>query len=94
MKFRTAISYERQSWEAEIIDETEVKQGRRRRKQSFVKRKPCWVEGIVSSRQAKFGRRERGNTGGSHSEESSDEPDSDVCGGNCIKDLYFVQRIQ
>ena len=42
----TAVIYEQQSWEGEIIDERDRKQGRGRpRKQYLVRWKPSWVDG-------------------------------------------------
>ncbi len=43
---RMAIIYEQQSWEGEIVDERDMKQGRRRpRKQYLVRWKSSWVDG-------------------------------------------------
>ena len=46
LRARMAVIYERQSWEGEIIDEKDVKQGRGRpRKQYLVRWKSSWVDG-------------------------------------------------
>ena len=43
---RMTVIYEQQSWEGEIINERDVKQGRGRpRKQYLVRRNPSWVDG-------------------------------------------------
>ena len=43
---RMTVIYEQQSWEGEIIDERDTKQGRGRpRKQYLVRWKPSWVDG-------------------------------------------------
>ncbi len=46
LRARMAVIYERQSWEGEIVDERDVKQGRGRpRKQYLVRWKQSWVDG-------------------------------------------------
>jgi len=41
-----AVVFEQQSWEGEIVEEMDVKQGRGRpRKQYLVQWKPSWVDG-------------------------------------------------
>ena len=43
---RMAVIYEQQSWEGEIVDERDMKQGRGRpRKQYLVRWEPSWVDG-------------------------------------------------
>lgn len=43
---QTAVIYEQQGWEGEIVDERDVKQGPGRpRKQYLVRWKPSWVDG-------------------------------------------------
>ncbi len=39
------IVYEQQSWEGEIIDERDMKQGRGRPRKQHVRWKPSWVDG-------------------------------------------------